>query len=460
MKFISTRGQAEPVGFVDACLAGLAPDGGLYVPEAWPQIEPAGPDETYVDVAARIISAFAEDELPAETVKAICERAYASFAHQSVAPLVQTGPNAFMMELHHGPTLAFKDVAMQLIAQLFDHVLGERGERMSVTCATSGDTGGAAAAAFAGAAHVDLFILHPFERISPVQRLFMTTTGAANVHNLALDDDFDTCQSIVKGLFADRAFVAEASLSGVNSINWARIAAQSVYYATAQAALGSGRPLRFVVPSGNMGDALAGYVAARCGLLAGFEGVCAVNENDTLEVLFSEGRMKRDQAVSTPSPAMDISVPSNFERLAFEVSGRDAELVRGIYDQFAQSGDVTLPQRISGPLNCSGLSSRSVSNEETLAEMTKVLEETGWSICPHSAVGTFVARNIPQSDALTVVLSTAHAAKFPETVKEATGRDAPLPDRVAGLLDRKEVFERVDADIGTVRKFILKNQRS
>ncbi|MEQ9447545.1 MAG: threonine synthase [Rhodospirillaceae bacterium] len=460
MKFISTRGQTEPVGFVDACLAGLAPDGGLYVPESWPKIDPAKPDESYVDVATRVICAFAADELSNATVRSICQRAYANFAHQSVAPLVQTGPNAFMMELHHGPTLAFKDVAMQLIAQLFDYVLADRGERMSVTCATSGDTGGAAAAAFAGAGHVDLFILHPFERISPVQRLFMTTTGANNVHNLALDDDFDTCQAIVKGLFADRDFVKRTSLSGVNSINWARIAAQSVYYATAQAALGAGRPLRFVVPSGNMGDALAGYVAARCGLLAGFEGLCAVNENGALEALFSHGRMKREQAIETPSPAMDISVPSNFERLAFEVSGRDADLVRGVYQQFGQSGDVDLPDQIAGPLKCSGLSARTIANDETLTEMVTVLEETGWLICPHTAVGTKAARQLPASDAATIVLSTAHAAKFPETVKQATGRDAPLPDRVAGLLDRDERFERVDADIAVVRNYILHNQRA
>ncbi|MEM5517389.1 threonine synthase [Henriciella sp. AS95] len=460
MKFISTRGEAAAVGFVDACLAGLAPDGGLYVPEEWPRIDPAGPDESYVDVAARIISAFADGELSDDVVRGICQRAYASFAHQSVAPLVQTGPNAFMMELHHGPTLAFKDVAMQLIAQLFDHVLAERGERMSVTCATSGDTGGAAAAAFAGAGHVDLFILHPFERISPVQRLFMTTTGSSNVHNLALTEDFDACQAIVKSLFADRDYVRRTSLSGVNSINWARIAAQSVYYATAQAALGAGRPLRFVVPSGNMGDALAGYVAARCGLLAGFEGVCAVNENDTLNVLFEQGRMRREQAVATPSPAMDISVPSNFERIAFEVSGRDAGLVRQIYDQFAQSGDVELPDQIKGPLSCSGLSSKSVSNATTMTEMATVLAETGWLICPHTAVGTSVAREMPQSNAVTVVLSTAHAAKFPETVLEATGRDAPLPERVKALAGRAEVFEQMAADAGAVRDYILSHQRT
>lgn len=460
MKFISTRGEAKPVGFVDACLAGLAPDGGLYVPESWPQIEPARPAESYVDVATRVIGAFAADELSPQTLRGICERAYASFSHQSVAPLVQTGPNAFMMELHHGPTLAFKDVAMQFIAQFFDHALAERGERMSVTCATSGDTGGAAAAAFAGASHVDLFILHPFERVSPVQRLFMTTTGADNVHNLALDEDFDTCQAIVKSLFADRAFVDASGLSGVNSINWARVAAQAVYYAKAQAALGPGRPARFFVPSGNMGDALAGYVAARCGLLAGFEAVCAVNENDALRILFEEGRMVRGQAVATPSPAMDISVPSNFERLAYEASGRDPAMVRQLYSQFAQSGDVELPSQIAGPIRCSGLGSRSVSNAETLREMQQVLSETGWLICPHTAVGTHVARHAEPSDAVTVVLSTAHAAKFPETVKEATGRDAPLPERVKGLASRKEIFDRLPADSARVREHILQRQRN
>lgn len=459
MKFISTRGLAEPVGFVDACLSGLAPDGGLYVPETWPTIEPARVDEPYISVASRIISAFAGDELPRDTVEAICARAYEGFAHKSVAPLVQWGTNRFIMELHHGPTLAFKDVAMQLIGQLFDEVLSARGTRMSVTCATSGDTGGAAAAAFAGASQVDLFILHPFERVSPVQRLFMTTTGADNVHNIAIDEDFDVCQAIVKSLFADRDFVNETNLSGVNSINWARIAAQSVYYATTQAALGAGRPLRFIVPSGNMGDALAGYVAARCGLLAGFEAVCAVNENDTLRVLFNEGRMVRRSALSTPSPAMDISVPSNFERLAFEVSGRDPEMLRGLYERFAQTGDVELPEQISGPLRCSGLSGASVSNAETLSEMNRVHDETGWLICPHTAVGTHVARAGGESDVTDVVLATAHAAKFPETVKKAVGRDCPLPDRVAGLADKKEVFERLPSEVSDVRRYIRENRR-
>ncbi|MEL6828717.1 MAG: threonine synthase [Pseudomonadota bacterium] len=454
MRYISTRGQAEPVDFATACLAGLAPDGGLYVPEAWPRIDPAAPNESYVSVATRVLSAFAGDALPIATIATLCERAYGRFAHHSVAPLVQTGPAQFLMELHHGPTLAFKDVAMQFIGELYDHVLTDRNQRMSVVCATSGDTGGAAAAAFANKASVDLFILHPHERVSPVQRLFMTTTGARNVHNLALEADFDACQAIVKALFADSGFAKTVGLSGVNSINWARIAAQSVYYATAQAALGPHRPIRFVVPSGNMGDALAGYVAARCGMLAGFEAVCAVNENRTLETLFETGEMKRTAAVPTPSPAMDISVPSNFERLLFEVSGRDGGMVRQIYAQYAQSGEATLPKSAHGPLNCTGLKAISVTNENTLEDMRVVLNETGDLICPHTAVGTYAARHLPTTDAATVVLSTAHAAKFPETVATATGLDAPLPDRCASLTDRSEQFDVISSDIGVVRDVI------
>lgn len=454
MKYVSTRGLSAPVNFTDAILAGLAPDGGLYVPESWPQIAPAQPNESYVAVATRIISAFAGNAISADTIKTLCERAYASFSHHAVVPLVQDGPNRFVMELHHGPTLAFKDVAMQLIAQIYDHVLQERNERLSIVCATSGDTGGAAAAAFAGASNVDLFILHPHERVSPVQRLFMTTTGAQSVHNLALDGDFDDCQAIVKSLFADKAFASEVKLSGVNSINWARIAAQSVYYATTQAALGPQRPIRFVVPSGNMGDALAGYVAARCGLLAGFEIVCAVNENRSLADLLQHGEMKRTTAVATPSPAMDISVPSNFERLLFEIAGRDGELVRSIYERYAQAGDVKLPENVSGPLKCAGFTSQSVSNADTLEEMRRYLAETGGLICPHTAVGTAVARGLDATDAATVILSTAAAEKFPETVLEATGWAAPLPKRCENLLGQEEVFDVMSVDAAQVKAVI------
>lgn len=454
MKYISTRGQAKPVDFVDACLTGLAPDGGLYMPETWPQIAPAEPGESYVSLAARIMAAFAGDAISPKALQDICIRAYASFSHHSVAPLVQTGPNQWVMELHHGPTLAFKDVAMQFIGRFYDHVLAARGLRKTVMCATSGDTGGAAAAAFAGSEYVDLVILHPYERISPVQRKFMTSTGAGNIHNLALGGDFDDCQAIVKALFADKAFADEVSLSGVNSINWARIAAQAVYYAYAQAALGAERPLRFVVPSGNMGDALAGYVASQCGLLKDVEIVCAVNVNRTLADLIQTGGMHRATAHATPSPAMDISVPSNFERLLFSLVDRDADAVRAFYAQYAQSGEARLPDMAIDGLAHMAFSAQAVSNEATLEEMRASLGETGDLICPHTAVGMAVARTLPPSPRPDVVLATAHAAKFPETIKDATGWEVPFPTRCGDLDARAELFERLAATDGAVREYV------
>ncbi|MEM7767111.1 MAG: threonine synthase [Pseudomonadota bacterium] len=454
MRYISTRGQAEPVGFLDACLSGLAPDGGLYVPETFPQLAPAAPNETYIDLATRVLKAFAGDDLPEVDVRGLCSRAYGRFAHSDVAPLVAYGPNHWLMELHHGPTLAFKDVAMQVIGELYGQALERRGQTMSIVCATSGDTGGAAAAAFAGQSRVNLTILHPHGRISPVQRLFMTTTGAENVQNLALNSDFDTCQAFVKSMFADTAFAGSVGLSGVNSINWARIAAQSVYYASAQRQLGPARPIRFVVPTGNMGDALAGYVAARCGLLAGLDVVCAVNDNRALADVFEIGRMVRTETTPTPSPAMDITVPSNLERLLFEVSGRDGDAVTGLYQRFAQAGEVDLPETIRGPLGCTGLAARSVTATQTGDELTRFHADTGWLICPHTAVGTAVARTLPETDAATVVLATAHPAKFPETVEAVTGHQAPLPERCDGLRARCEVYSEMDADLGAVKAAI------
>ncbi|MEL6388175.1 MAG: threonine synthase [Pseudomonadota bacterium] len=451
MRYISTRGRAEPVGFLDACLAGLAPDGGLYVPEHYPQIAPAQPDEPYVSIAARVLGAFAGDDLTANEVAGLCERAYGRFAHKEVAPLVQWGAGRWLMELHHGPTLAFKDVAMQVIGELYALALERRDQTMSIVCATSGDTGGAAAAAFAGLERVSLTILHPHGRISPVQRLFMTTTGAANVHNMALESDFDTCQSIVKSMFADKAFATSVRLSGVNSINWARIAAQSVYYAAAQRQLGADRPIHFVVPTGNMGDALAGYVAARCGMLSGLEITCAVNDNRALVHVLETGRMARSETVPTPSPAMDITVPSNLERLLFDASGRDHEAVSRLYDQFAQAGDVLLPDRIKGPLGCMGLGAVSIGAVETRSELVQLKAEMGALQCPHTGVGTAAARRLPQAGQSIVVLATAHAAKFPETVEAATGRRPRLPDRCGALTPDREHYTQMPADLAAVK---------
>lgn len=453
MKYISTRGQAEPVDFVTACLTGLAPDGGLYMPETWPAVEQPLPGEPYPVTAARLLSAFAGEAIPHADLLEMCERAYANFSHHSVAPLTELGRDTWMAELHHGPTLAFKDVAMQIIAELYDYALGKTGQRLSIICATSGDTGGAAAAAFAGAKHADLFILHPDERVSPVQRRFMTTTEAANVHNIAIAGDFDDCQAIVKSLFADKNFVGDVGLSGVNSINWARIVAQAVYYATLQSKLNT--KARFIVPSGNMGDALAGYVAAKCGLISGgWECYCAVNENDALARILGAGEMKRTPAVQTPSPAMDISVPSNFERVLFEASGRNADFVRDTYAAYAETGDVSLPAGIVAEFRSLGFAAERVTNDETLEDMRVVLDQTGWLICPHTAVGTCAARRQPRGDVSTVVLATAHAAKFPETVKEATGMDAPLPARCGDIASRPEVYDKLPADVQAVASYM------
>ena len=460
MQYVSTRGGAEPVDFVTASLAGLAPDGGLYVPQDYPTIERLDAGAPYFENAAKILKAFAGDSLELSTIEALSRKAYDAFSHASVAPLTQIGPNNWMMELHHGPTLAFKDVAMRFIAQLYDHVLGERGERMTIMCATSGDTGGAAAAAFAGLDNVDVFILHPHERISPTQRVFMAATGADNIHNLALEGDFDACQSIVKGLFADDEARRALNLSGVNSINWTRIAAQSVYFATAQAQLGAGTPIRFVVPSGNFGDALAGMVAARCGLLAGFECVVAVNANDAMVRLLSGGDLTKGTTIPTASPAMDIQLPSNFERLLFAACGSDGAAVREAYETLATKGAAPLPQKAIGALGCMGMTALSVSDQETLVEMRRTYNETGWLVCPHAAVGLHAARHLEGSkDTATVVLATAHAAKFPETVLKATGLDAPLPDRAAPFVERPEKFEIGPTDINHVRRRMMELSR-
>jgi threonine synthase len=300
VKYVSTRGYSEAVDFLAASLAGLAPDGGLYTPVSWPQIERPKAGDSYVETATRVLSAFAGGTLSDAVICTLAERAYAPFAHQSVAPLVEVGSNRWMLELHHGPTLAFKDVAMRLIAQLYDYVLEQRGERMTILCATSGDTGGAAASAFAGSKRVDLVILHPHNRVSPVQRLFMTATGSDNVHNLALAGDFDGTQAILKQLIGDEHFRRRVGLAAVNSINWTRVAAQSVYFAQAQAQLGGDRPIHFIVPTGNFGDALAGYVAARSGLLNSFRITAAVNANDAMARLLSGQPLTRGDTDNQP----------------------------------------------------------------------------------------------------------------------------------------------------------------
>ena len=441
MKYVSTRGNAEPVDFVSASLTGLAPDGGLFSPVTFPQIDRPDATATYIETATSILAAFAGSSLPEQAIREMAVRAYAPFAHQSVAPLTEVGPGRWMLELHHGPTLAFKDVAMRLIAQLYDHILGQRGERMTILCATSGDTGGAAASAFAGSKHVDIVILHPLDRISPTQRLFMTATGADNVHNFALEGDFDGTQAILKLLLADDQFRRRTRLAAVNSINWVRVAAQSVYFAQAQAQLGHDRNIRFVVPTGNFGDALAGYVASRCGLLKSLDIVSAVNANDAMARLLAGMPLTKGETAATLSPAMDIQLPSNFERLLFEAAGRDGAAGASVYASLAAKGEAPLPKAAATSLDAMGLSAERVSDHQTIDEMKRAYAETGWIVCPHTAVGLAAARRSRHVDGPVVTLATAHAAKFPETVKRALGIDLGLPDRASEFTSRPEKFD-------------------
>jgi threonine synthase len=461
MKYVSTRGASDSVDFLSASLMGLAPDGGLFSPKAWPSIARPKTGDSYVETATRVLSAFAGDALPVSAIHGMAERAYAPFAHQSVAPLVEVGPGRWMLELHHGPTLAFKDVAMRLIAQLYDYVLEQRGERMTILCATSGDTGGAAASAFAGSRHVDMVILHPLDRVSPTQRLFMTATGADNVHNLALEGDFDGTQAILKQLIGDEQFRRRTRLAAVNSINWTRVAAQSVYFAQVQAQLGADTPIHFVVPTGNFGDALACYVAARSGLLKSFSATAAVNANDAMARLLEGKPLTRGETAPTISPAMDIQLPSNFERLFFEATsadgkpeGRDGAVVAKTYAELASRGTGAIPADVATRLGSMGLAAERVSDEQTRIEMKTTLAETGWVVCPHTAVGLAAARRTRHEAGPIVTLATAHAAKFPETVKDVLGIDVGLPERASPFLSRSEKFETGPMNADHVRRRI------
>jgi threonine synthase len=445
------------VGFVDAVLGGLAPDGGLYVPERWPQIpadEIAGFAEApYAQVAARVIGAFAEGEIDAADVAEMCAEAYATFAHAAVVPLVQLEPGLFVAELFHGPSLAFKDVAMQLLARLYDQLLAAQGRTQTILCATSGDTGGAAVEAFRGRKAVKVVALFPEGRISEVQRRFMTTAPEANVACVAVKGSFDDCQAIVKAAFQDQALRQAVDLSGVNSINFARIAAQAVYYFTTAAALGAPlRPVSFCVPSGNFGDAFAGYVAHRMGLPLG-RIVVATNANDILAHTFETGRYVRGKLTPTMSPAMDIQAASNFERLYFESVAREATETARAFEAFAATGAIELPpQAVSAMRQL--FRGVGVGEAETARTMVATLNETGQLIDPHTAVGVAAAHRSRDVGAPLVVLSTAHAAKFPQDVAKVTGVTPDLPPGVGDLATRPEWFDRLPADAETIKAYV------
>jgi threonine synthase len=462
---VSTRGEAPAIGFTDALLAGLARDGGLYVPERWPGLSQetiAGfAGRPYAEVAKTVLGSLIDGEIPRADLDRMIDGSYAAFRHPAVCPLVQLDDNLFVLELFHGPTLAFKDVAMQLLGGLMDHVLRARGARATIIGATSGDTGSAAVEAFRGLKQVDVFILYPHGRVSDVQRCQMTTIDAPNIHTIALEGTFDDCQAIVKGLFNHARFRDELRLSGVNSINWARIAAQTVYYFTAAAALGGPhRPVSFAVPTGNFGDVLAGWVAKRMGLPIG-RLMLATNANDILARALADGRYELRGVMPTTSPSMDIQVSSNFERLLFEAYGRDAVAVRRVMASLAQSRAFTLD---AGPLQCirEEFSAEAVVEEAVVDEIGTTCREAGYLLDPHTAVGVAAARRLlkQRPETPVVALATAHPSKFPEAVERATGLRPKLPPHLADLLDRKERFTVLPNDVGAVETFIRAKARA
>lgn len=461
--YISTRGGAPRVGFREALLAGLAPDGGLYVPDIWPRLDQrdvasfAG--ASFSDVAGTVLAAFAAPWIDRDEAADLARRAYASFSEpRVVAPLAPLTQDLAVLELFHGPTLAFKDVAMQLLARLFERALRETGQRITILGATSGDTGGAAVAAFGGMPNVDLFVLYPEGRISAVQRRFMTTSLAGNVRALAVAGTFDDCQSIVKRLFADQSFAARRKLSGINSINWARLAIQATYYFTAAAALGAAgdvRPPAFSIPTGNFGDAFAGYIAKRIGLKSG-NLLCAVNANDILHRAFLTGRYAPKQVIQTDAPSMDIEVASNFERLLFEASGQDGSAVSALMRRLKADGGYEIAQPWRAIIGADFLSD-SIDEAERVQVMRTVHAEHGLVIDPHTAIAAAGARRLLAAHpgvAPVVLLATAHPAKFPDAVKAALGVDAPLPGQLAKRLAGRETIIDAPAEAEAVKALI------
>lgn len=464
MRYISTRGEAPPLGFAEVMLAGLARDGGLYVPEAWPRLDErtiAGfAGRPYAEVAVEVIRPFVGDAIPEPALARMAREAYDTFRHPATVPLVQTGANQFVLELFHGPTLAFKDLAMQLLARMMDHALKQRGERTTIVVATSGDTGGAAVEAFRGSSQADIVVLFPQNRISDVQRRMMTSVADDNIHVLAIDGTFDDCQAIVKGMFNHHAFRDRARLSGVNSINWARIVAQAVYYFTAAVTLGAPRRgVAFTVPTGNFGDVYAGYVARRMGLPVD-RLVIATNVNDILTRTLASGTYELRDVTPTSSPSMDIQVSSNFERLLFEAYERDGHAVRNLMASLAQSRRFALSVRALSEIRSFFAADRA-DEEETAATIRTVLKETGYCVDPHTAVGIAVAEKETRDPAVPmVVLSTAHPAKFPDAVEAACGHRPPLPDWLADLPERRERVTRLPVDQAAVERFIVTASRA
>ena len=459
MRYISTRGQAPSLTFEEAMLTGLARDGGLYVPETIPVLthteiaKMAG--QSYEEIAFRVMQPFIGDTFSDAEFRAIIADAYSKFGHAAKAPLVQLEANHFLCELFHGPTLAFKDFAMQLIGQLFQKALARRNDRVTIVGATSGDTGSAAIEAFAGLDNVDVFILYPHGRVSEVQRRQMTTPTAGNVHALAVDGDFDDCQARLKDMFNDFDFRDGVKLAGVNSINWARVLAQVVYYFTSAVSLGA--PLRaidFTVPTGNFGDIFAGYIARQMGLPIG-RLVIATNQNDILHRTIETGAHVKEGVTPSISPSMDIQVSSNFERALFFAYDKDGKAVAQQMGALQDAGGFSVSQGAIQALRDIYDSGRA-SEPETTATIQSIRQSTGEILCPHSAVGVKVAQeHIGENPMIT--LATAHPAKFPDAVEAAVGVRPTLPKRMANLFELPERLTEVPNDLAAL-KSLIKNR--
>ncbi len=460
MEYVSTRGSAPILDFDAVTLAGLASDGGLYVPRAWPRLSKAeiadlaGLD--YVETAVRVCRGFVGNVLDEATLRLLFTRAYSSFAHAATVPLVQLDGRHWLLELFHGPTLAFKDVAMQALGQLFEHFLSGSGRHLVVIGATSGDTGSAAINALAGREHVEVFMLHPEGRVSEVQRRQMTTVLAPNVHNIAVAGSFDDAQALVKAMFNDRDFAARFPLSAVNSINWARLMLQVVYYFYAGVRLGAPeREIAFSVPTGNFGDVFAGHVAAEMGLPVA-RLVVATNENDILHRALSAGDYSVGQVVPTHAPSMDIQVSSNFERLLFDLAGRDGAATAGMMQEFEATRRLTLTPAMRAAAAARFQSER-VDGEAMGAALRHARDHAGQMIEPHTAIGLAAAHRAAKTlpvDVPVVTLATAHPAKFGDAVERACGVRPVLPARVRGIMDRAERYDRLPVDLETVKAYV------
>lgn len=453
--YVSTRGNAAPARFEEVLLAGLAPDGGLYMPQAWPNLPSlaALAPGHYAAAAAFVMAHFMDGDPGHDELLALVSDAYARWSHPDTAPLTQIGPDLFLLELFHGPTLAFKDFAMQILSRLMERALKRKGARTTILGATSGDTGAAAVEAFRGRQDIELFILFPHGRISDVQRKQMTTASEGNIHPIAVEGTFDDAQNIVKTLLGDEGFRKRHALSAINSINWARIAAQIVYYYTAAEKLGLASAPSFTVPTGNFGDIFAGSAALKMGLPLG-KLVIATNENDILARTLETGRYELRDVTPTDSPSMDIQISSNFERLLFEASGRDASFVTGAMAELRSKGSFSVPSATLATIR-ERFAAHRVTRDEAASAMNRLFKDSGIVIDPHTAVGLAAAeREQARGSGPMVVLSTAHAAKFPDAVKRAIGREPEVPAALERCLAGRERFEILPNSAATIADYI------